>query len=1477
MTADLFGLPEPQPATPLRGAHTTDQASLVQVALLAGAGSRPRTWVLDLLTALGERNAAGKRWTGLDVTQAMKALATAGRIVEERSGSGYWRVADDQAIPTFHQLLQRWPAARLVAALAEVNGHPLREGQPQGFWHFRSGADAVAILRPLLFHGAPPQDMAVWGARCDWGVDWAEVLEEALEGLCDEALWQRLHPAWQVNLVDAALQRQMGTWRRHPTLPLASMAADCIDRAERDSALAEALETSDLRWTWAAALLLAGRGDEVEPIIAPLTVENARRSAGEAAHWDRLAEALEAHRLYQLGDWDGAIERYDVCWSHPAAPVKGKGSGKTSGRSTSSREPRGGPGRSGVPLPLATPYVLALMARGSAEDLRRALKFCLAEDGRRQPDLESPWGMMALALQIRLGEATRDLASFQPASRDPALDPRDWWRWMMRAWLADDGQAPLAAAAGRSEQVPVSWALLHARLVEAGLQHLAGQLDGALAVLQGRAAPQPFFVLHRDDGWRQTLAALADAAAPAGERGGSAVTVKTDATRLLWAIELDDGGALRGIAPFEQKQGLRGWGKPKPVPLSRLSKAEDLPAEDMPPARCLRQNPLDRTWHVDLAACAVALVGHPRLELAEQPGVPVTLQEAPPNLELLDEGDQLLLRLDPPPRPAEAPTAPLVWSRSPRSAAEEREQDALAALTLLRDSPQRLRLVRLNPAQRRVARLLGSQGLRFPREAVGQLEALLQQLGSHFQVHSDALPGAQTLREQPADSRLRAELTPLGDGMHLRLVAAPLGPMGPRLSPAQGRSRLIAQVEGETLGTERDLAAERSQLDSVLETCPMLAALPEGAPTAWDIEQPEAVLALVERLQALHAVAGLDWPQGRPIQVERADVGQLSVQVASRPQWLALEGGVNVNEQMVASLTRLLDWAATQKSRFVPLGEGRYLALTEALQARIEALARVAEPSRKADGPLQMPLLAAGWLEGQLAGADLRADRGFQDRIERLAAAQADGYHLPGTLQAELRPYQVEGYEWAMRLADSGFGACLADDMGLGKTLQALALLLARAAGGPALVVAPTSLMGNWAAEARRFAPALRVHTYAEGDAQGDREALLRSLGPQDLLLVSYGLLQLNAEAFAGRRWHTLVADEAQAIKNAAAKRSQAVMALEADFRLALSGTPIENRLAELWSIMQLCNPGLLGTLPRFNLRFAVPIERDRHRGAQKTLRALIGPFVLRRRKAEVLDELPPRTELTLLVEGDATEQAHYEALRRQALRDAERALNNASPGQAQLNILAQLTRLRRAACDPRLVTPDLALGAAGGAKVQAFARLATELVANGHKALVFSQFVDFLALLKAPLEAAGIRFQYLDGSTPAAERSARVAAFQAGVGELFLISLKAGGFGLNLTVADYVVITDPWWNPAAEDQASGRAHRIGQQRPVTVYRLVHRGTLEEKIVGLHADKRELAEGVLEGDGSGRALPVDSLLSLLQEGPDSRDLMTSHS
>ena len=371
----------------------------------------------------------------------------------------------------------------------------------------------------------------------------------------------------------------------------------------------------------------------------------------------------------------------------------------------------------------------------------------------------------------------------------------------------------------------------------------------------------------------------------------------------------------------------------------------------------------------------------------------------------------------------------------------------------------------------------------------------------------------------------------------------------------------------------------------------------------------------------------------------------------------------------------------------------------------------------------------------------------------------------------------------------------------------------------------------------------------------------MAAAGPGDLLVVSYALLLRDAEAFAARPWATLVLDEAQALKNAATQRVQAVAALQAGFRLALSGTPVENRLADLWSIMNVINPGLLGTAARFAERFGNPIERHHNEAARARLRRLVSPFLLRRTKAQVLTDLPPRTEIIQRIEPSPDEQAFLEAMRREALARIAQ-LDPADPNKNRFNVLAELTRLRRAACDPRLAAPEFGRV---GAKVQAFERLAVELVQGRHQALVFSQFTDFLKLLAERLDAAGLRYQMLDGSTPAAARAGRVAAFQRGDADLFLISLKAGGFGLNLTAADYVVIADPWWNPAAEDQAMGRAHRIGQQRPVTVYRLVTAGSVEERIVALHERKRELAEGLLADQDSAAPLAAEQLIDLLRD------------
>jgi SNF2 family DNA or RNA helicase len=354
----------------------------------------------------------------------------------------------------------------------------------------------------------------------------------------------------------------------------------------------------------------------------------------------------------------------------------------------------------------------------------------------------------------------------------------------------------------------------------------------------------------------------------------------------------------------------------------------------------------------------------------------------------------------------------------------------------------------------------------------------------------------------------------------------------------------------------------------------------------------------------------------------------------------------------------------------------------------------------------------------------------------------------------------------------------------------------------------------------------------------------------------SYGVMQNEIEALSALEFETVVVDEAQAIKNVGAQRTKAARRLRGRFRIATSGTPIENHLGELWSIMSFTNPGLLGTRQRFEDRFARRIAIDQDALAADQLRRLVAPFLLRRLKSDVLSELPAKTEISLSIELGDEERALYESIRQKALQAI--AQPNA-PGAQRLRVLAELMRLRRAACHPELVAPGSGIQSS---KLTALKTLVEELREGGHKALVFSQFVDHLEQVRAWLDEAGIDYQYLVGATPEKERARAIEAFQGGVGDLFLISLKAGGFGLNLTAADYVVILDPWWNPAAEDQAADRAHRIGQQRPVTVYRLVARATVEERIVALHEKKRNLADSLLDGMSDAVPLDIDALREL---------------
>lgn len=525
-----------------------------------------------------------------------------------------------------------------------------------------------------------------------------------------------------------------------------------------------------------------------------------------------------------------------------------------------------------------------------------------------------------------------------------------------------------------------------------------------------------------------------------------------------------------------------------------------------------------------------------------------------------------------------------------------------------------------------------------------------------------------------------------------------------------------------------------------------------------------------------------------------------------------------------------------------------------------------------------VPLLGGGfaplpldWLEryGPLL-ADLLAARGEDERIpasslpdlgrlcealdlppppglEKLRPLVEDFTGLPAPshpedLRAELRPYQREGVAWLSFLREAGLGGLLADDMGLGKTLQAACVL-----EPGSLVVAPTSVLPNWEAELRRFRPGLGVHVY-HGPG--------RRLDPQaDVTLTTYAILRLDADHLAARRWKVAVLDEAQTIKNPESQVAQAAFRLDADFRLCLSGTPVENRLDELWSLFHFLNRGFLGGRRDFQERYAQPIAAGSAEVAERLQRRL-RPFVLRRRKQEVAKELPPRTDLVLRFPLDERERALYDAIHASTREEVVTRLGE--PG-GVMAALEALLRLRQAACHPGLLPGQ---EADRSSKVDLLLERLGQAVGDGHKALVFSQWTGLLDRVEPGLREAGIDFLRLDGST--ADRGGVVAAFQAEEGPpVLLATLKAGGTGLNLTAADHVFLLDPWWNPAAEDQAADRAHRIGQDRPVFVHRLVAEGTVEERILALQEKKRAIAEAAIGDATAAASLSREDLLELL--------------
>lgn len=948
-------------------------------------------------------------------------------------------------------------------------------------------------------------------------------------------------------------------------------------------------------------------------------------------------------------------------------------------------------------------------------------------------------------------------------------------------------------------------------------------------------------VLQPDEPWKRGLQALIQAASPEHAPGSG------PALRLVWVITYENGTI--SISPREQKLGDDDrWSKGRPLSLARLhnpGKLSYLTFQDRKICSTIysTKNPdtLNVSFGFEMEKTLKEMVGHPLLFLSGSPMVPIEFVKGEPELLVEERGEHLHIRF----------AQPL----------------SDTSISVFHETPTRFKIISINDNHRRIAQITGKDGLTVPIEASEQVLTAIGNISSFMTVHSAIAADIHTdqgpkINFVEADSTIYMHLLPYGTGFKLEMFVKPFENGGHYLKPGQGVENLMAEVQGKRQQTKRNLPLEETKAREIEELCPILDLaidLEQENEREWHLQDPEDCLQALLELQAIRDKVVVEWPEGEKLTIgNQVSMKNLNLKIrTNRQSWFGMSGSLQFDQDRVIDLKELLSKLDITRGRFIEIEDGHYIALTQELKKRLEDMNSYGTGfDNTNDNELLIHPLAAMPLEKLASQANTEADDGWKNQITKINDSQNYKPDLPSTLQAELREYQVEGFHWLAKLAHWGVGGCLADDMGLGKTLQSLAVILLHATQGPSLVVAPTSVTANWHSEANRFAPTLQIKTLSTKD----RKKTVEELGSFDLLTTTYTLLQQESELLASVNWQTIILDEAQAIKNAATKRSKAAMSLRGKFKLITTGTPIENHLGELWNLFNFINPGLLSTLNHFNRYFAIPIERYQDREAKLKLKKLIRPFILRRIKSDVLDELPSRTEVTLQVEMSEEERYFYEALRQNALDILE---SNREKKGRHLQILTEIMKLRQACCNPKLITEDTAIKSS---KLDVFASVVDELIGGRHKALVFSQFIGHLKILREHLDEKGVHYQYLDGTTSNKNRKDRVDRFQAGEGDLFLISLKAGGLGLNLTAADYVLHMDPWWNPAIEDQASDRAHRIGQTRPVTIYRLVCKNTIEEKIVKLHQEKRDLAGSLLEGSDMSAKMSADDLLDLIREG-----------
>ena len=750
---------------------------------------------------------------------------------------------------------------------------------------------------------------------------------------------------------------------------------------------------------------------------------------------------------------------------------------------------------------------------------------------------------------------------------------------------------------------------------------------------------------------------------------------------------------------------------------------------------------------------------------------------------------------------------------------------------------------------------------RLPLEAEEKLKEVLPIINTKVQIDSPLMEDHHQLETIISSNQIVLQVRPENEySFNVHLYAKPCADLKGLYEPGSGQATLLDRdQEGRLKRVARNLEEEVKQLKNLNtfilslkfgDKKPPMSGSSYTQDTHWTLLLHE-MMKMMEYVNEHTDKYAIEWPEGEKLKIKEISPKQWNINLHQESNWFKMEGEVEIDDELslqIGQLMQLIDF--THQQKYVRLNSTDFIKLTDTMRRR---LAQLEALSVKDKNEYRIPLTSALLLDDTLdEEIPVKKGEDLKEVLNKIRKSYQLNPKTPRNLKATLRDYQQKGFRWMLRLDSWGAGACLADDMGLGKTVQTIAVLLNKAKNGASLIVAPTSVISNWKNELERFAPSLHTVMLNELDSEKRAEEVKKA-SAEDVLLITYGLVFNEAEFLQEKEWNVVCLDEAHAIKNRETKTAQAVYTLKSKTRIALTGTPLQNHLGELWSLFNFINPGMLGGYDAFHQRFVVPIENG-NKERQDLLRRLVLPFILRRTKKEVVKELPEKTEILYEVELSPEEMHTYEYIRNKAQQQLE------EEQKVSVSVLAEITKLRQAACASGLVKKELNFPSS---KLEQMMELVNDIHQGDNRVLIFSQFTSFLKMVKDRLDQENIEYLYLDGSTTMKQREDMVKRFQNGESGIFIISLKAGGLGLNLTGANYVIHMDPWWNPAIEQQATDRAYRIGQEQKVTVYHLIAAHTIEEKILRLHQTKRDLADSLLEGADVSHKLTEEDLKELL--------------